>query len=172
MENSTPQSYEELLGQLLIVRATNDSCQWAMGDGAAIALGENLVMKGKQGEVNLTKLANDLGVGVRSMQDWYKVATFYPEPARHVFENLSYTHYRMARRYAGDVEQAMELLEHACVEGLSVAKFEHHLKEVVGKPQPKPDDSVKVPRLLLTRAVGLIETLEPELAQLLREYLQ
>jgi hypothetical protein len=168
-------TYDEVLGELMLAREELDNSQWVIGDGAIRIFGDNLPKRGKKGEKSLISLAGDLGVGIRSMQDWYKLASFYPKPTRNLFENLSYTHYRVARRYAGDIEQAMELLEYACQEGQSVAGFERHLKEVIGKPRPKPDDMIRLPRLFLGRAIEMLEgkiALEKPFIEQLKEYLQ
>ncbi len=171
---NSPETYEDFvtIGQELA--QTKDKMQWGLGDLANLFMGTELVKQGKRGEKTLKEFANDAGVASRSMQEYYSMANFYPPEYRALFApTITYTHARIAKSYGKNLGYAMELLEDAAHK--STDEFTRFLKAQGETVQPKPDDMIRLPRLLLIRAVGMLRgelALENELINQLEEYLQ
>jgi len=80
--------------------------------------------------VSIATFAKDIGCNVRTLQSFAQLAAFYPPDTRDEFENISFSHYKLAHRYSDkSLDTALALLEVASSQGLSCEAFEQHLRE-------------------------------------------
>ena len=168
---TSPTTYEDFIAMGQEFAQTKDKMQWSLGDLAIIFMGSELVKQGKKGEITLKKLANNIGVTPRSMQEYHSMANFYPLVARADFApTINYTKARIAKSYGKNLEYAMELLETAAHQ--STGEFLHHLKSNGETVQPQPDDMIRIPRYFLCQVVQAGQgVLNQQLIEQLKEYL-
>lgn len=119
--------------------STVEANYWKLGDLAA----EFEVTAGRPQEGDeaptLGDLANGWGVARASVSEWRSNARFYP-PRFRTFDDLSYSHYTLARRAGDDIEDALELLTIASAQAFSISGFKRFLSGVLAEGPARVDE--------------------------------
>ena len=115
-----------------------DKNAWALGD-----LAEDFeVTMGRHNNPDTPKLAdlaNAWDVDTPRVSEWRNVAKFYPPKVR-TYE-LSWSHYNLARRASdNDLENAIELLDHALMGAMGVRAFRRYLDGIYYEGSVKVTD--------------------------------
>lgn len=162
-------SYEELVTIGIELRTLKDNIQWQLGD-----LGKHFVPNPKQGVTTSKTLASfacDIGMNARTLQEYTKVASFYPEAMRNDYPNLSYSHWRTALRFADKaLDIAISFLDYASDEGLSCDAFEAWLVESRDSHVKRLERQLDKTKALLQEIVAQV-TLSEELLKRINEVL-
>jgi hypothetical protein len=99
--------------------------RWLQGD-------LTLRVEGAYGDDIITKFATALNVNTSTLKQRRTISKFYKTDTRYLFDNLGYSHYREAMRW-GDIDRAMESLNHASEYDLPVWKFKEFMDNGLGK---------------------------------------
>lgn len=145
-------NYEESVSLGIMLMEGISKNQWALGD-----LGIQFIASEKDGTSNsstLVKFAHDIGLDERRMQEYTQLAKFYPVEVRGQFETLYWTHFRLAKRYCLNFEDALDALEYAASNALKTTRFEAWLVEHKNKPKQLKNG--------LEKAIQAIRELNPE----------
>lgn len=121
-------TYEDLLELGISLVKMKGDIQWQLGDLAACFVPNPT--QGIRHNKTIAAYACDIGMNARTLQEYVKLALFYPPQHREDFPNLSYSHFRTALRFSDkQLKLALAYLEHASDEGLSCDGMEAWLVE-------------------------------------------
>jgi hypothetical protein len=165
----TDTTYEEIVATGQKINTSIEQGKWDLGDLANVI---------KLTGLPISDYAKDVGCAVRSLQDWAVLAWFYPPDRRDLYPNLSYTHYRDARRAAVKVledlldqrRRAHQLLALASDKGWTIEQFEYELATADTEKFPAVK-IIKIEQPLWDRALAVIRLHDPALAQEMETYL-
>lgn len=102
------------------VSKRRDTATWDLGEMANYAL-----LKGW----SLNDFANHVGLEVRSLQNYARLASFYPPDVRASYPMLRYTYFRYAYQFShGDLQVAKTYLEYAADNLPTCSAFYNYLK--------------------------------------------
>lgn len=130
-----PDEWESLTdaGRAMVEDKTNS--QWRLGDLFIRASTRFLAATAKRGDQKrlLDDFASAIGENPSSLKVYYTVSAFYPCDARASFANLSYAHFKIAKRL-GDLDSALAMLERASAEGWSTRQTTDAVKAALNEP--------------------------------------
>jgi len=139
-------TYEEKVQLGIELVQNKEKMQWAIGDLAATIMQDDTVTT----DLNLAKFAPEIGLSPRTLQGYVKLAKFWPVDLRDNYPNLGYSHFKTAMAHAGgDLDRAIRLMDIASSNGLTIAQFEQHAKEL-------RQDRISLLTDLLARAHGIL----------------
>lgn len=104
--------------------------RWRQGDLA-------LRVEKQYGEKSLAKYASEIGVKYPTLRQRREMSAFYTPDTRDQFENLFYTHYREAKRFAA-LDMAMRALNKASLRSWPITHFAAFIDRCVGKAKSEP----------------------------------
>jgi hypothetical protein len=121
----------------------NDMSQrrWLIGDLA-------LLVKTEYGKNRVADFATKANLARSTVSQYKNMSAFYPSDIRYVYENLSYSHFRIAYRFK---EAALEFLAEACYSSWTIETAQVKAQERLGK---------KLPPMKLLDAEGCIERVD------------
>jgi hypothetical protein len=102
--------------------------RWLLGDVASR-------IEKQYGKNRIGDFAKDTGNTVSSLKQYRAMAKFYEKSTRYLFENLTWSHYRHAKRLK-DLETSLDLLEQASVNSWSCEMTGVEIAKKVGKKVP------------------------------------
>lgn len=124
-----PQDFEDFVDAGLVLVHKRDDNAWALGDLAVAFVDAFPVHPGRPvdpEQPTLSDLAAGWDVEKPRVSEWHSVAAFFAPNVRRT--NISWTHHNMARRAsAGDINNAIELLDAVERLHLTVAAFRRYL---------------------------------------------
>lgn len=117
------------------------SRRWLIGDLA-------LLVKKEYGKNRIADFATKANLARSTVSQYRNMSAFYPDDIRYVYENLSYTHFRIAYRFK---DNALEFLAEACYSSWTIEQSQIKAQERLGKP---------LPPLKLLDAEGCLESID------------
>lgn len=92
-----------------------------------------LLVRSSYGKNRMADFATKAGIARSTMSQYKGMSEFYPSDFRYVYENLSYSHLRIAKQFK---EDAYEFLAEASYSGWTVEQAQIKATERLGKPMP------------------------------------
>lgn len=119
------QLFTQICEEGLEARNSRDNQSWRLGD---------LANRATRIKGTVKEFADFIGTPERTTQGWANVSHFFPKDTRHLYPTTSYTHYKYAAQFGGDLAGALALLDQADANYMTCQEFYRHCQLEKGKP--------------------------------------